>query len=122
MRVGIDLVSVEMVRESLETHGERYTQFVYTERELADCSSEHGIDPARLAARFAAKEAALKALAPSEDSLQFSSIEVRREQSGSVALALSGRAAELAERAGVSELALSITHEAGFACAVVVAT
>jgi holo-[acyl-carrier protein] synthase len=119
--VGIDLVSVAEVRESIDTHGERYTQFVYTERELADCTTEHGIDAARLAARFAAKEAALKALAPSEEGIQFSSIEVCREQHGSVALELSGRAAELAERVGVSELALSIAHEAGFACAVVVA-
>jgi holo-[acyl-carrier protein] synthase len=119
--VGIDLVSVAEVRASIDTHGERYTQFVYTERELADCTTEHGIDAARLAARFAAKEAALKALAPSDEGIQFSSIEVRREESGSVALALSGRAAALAERAGVRELALSVTHEAGFACAVVVA-
>jgi holo-[acyl-carrier protein] synthase len=103
--VGIDLVSVAEVRESIDTHGERYTQFVYTERELADCTTE----------------AALKALAPSEEGIQFSSIEVCREQHGSVALELSGRAAELAERVGVSELALSIAHEAGFACAVVVA-
>lgn len=117
----MDLVSVDQVRDSLDTHGERYTSFVYTERELADCSTEQGIDVARLAARFAAKEATLKALAPGEEGIQFSSIEVRRGASGAVELNLSGRAAELAARTGVSELALSITHEGGFACAVVVA-
>lgn len=122
MRVGVDLVSVEQVREALEEHGERYTSFVYTEQELADCRGEHGIDAARLAARFAAKEAALKALAPSEEGIQFSSIEVRRGEAGAVELVLSGRAAELAADTGVRELALSITHEAGLACAVVVAT
>jgi holo-[acyl-carrier protein] synthase len=122
VRVGVDLVSVEQVRESIDAHGERYTRFVYTERELADCTTEHGVDVARLAARFAAKEAALKALAPGDEGIQFSSIEVLRGKAGAVELVLSGRAAELAARAGVSELALSMTHEAGFACAVVVAS
>lgn len=122
MRVGIDLVSVQQVQESIDTHGERYTGFVYTERELADCTTDHGIDAARLAARFAAKEAALKALAPAEEGIQFSSIEVQRGDAGAVTLALSGSAAEAAARAGVSELALSFTHDGGFACAVVVAT
>ena len=121
MRVGIDLVSVQQVRGSIEAHGERYTRRVYTERELADCTSERGIDVARLAARFAAKEAALKMLAPREEGIDLRSIEVRRCEGGAVELALSGRAAELASRAGVSELALSITHERDFACAVVVA-
>jgi holo-[acyl-carrier protein] synthase len=121
MRVGVDLVSVEQVRDALDAHGERYTQFVYTPRELADCTTEQGVDAARLAGRFAAKEAALKALAPREEGIQFSSIEVLRDEGGSVALALSGSAAELAARAGVSELALSISHESGFACAVVIA-
>jgi holo-[acyl-carrier protein] synthase len=120
--VGVDLVSVQQVRELIDAHGERYTGFAYSERELADCTTEHGIDAARLAARFAAKEAALKALAPSEEGIQFSEIEVLRDAAGSVSLALSGRAAELAERAGVSELALSISHEGGLACAVVVAS
>jgi len=122
VRVGIDLVSVQEVQESIDTHGERYTRFVYTEHELADCTSEHGVDAARLAARFAAKEAALKALAPVEEGIQFSSIEVRRGEAGAVALTLSGSAAEAAARAGISELALSIAHHSGFACAVVVAT
>lgn len=122
MRVGIDLVSVQQVRGSIEAHGERYTRRVYTERELADCTSEQGIAAARLAARFAAKEAALKMLAPREEGIDLRSIEVRRRECGAVELALSGRAAELAAHAGVSELALSITHEGDFACAVVVAT
>jgi holo-[acyl-carrier protein] synthase len=122
VRVGIDLVAVALVRESIDAHGEHYLQRVYTERELAESTTEHGVDAERLAARFAAKEAALKALAPSEEGIQFTSIEVQRMPSGAVELALSGKAAEVATRAGLSELALSISHEAGFACAVVVAT
>jgi holo-[acyl-carrier protein] synthase len=110
------------VRDAIDAHGENYLRRVYTERELADSTTEHGVDTERLAARFAAKEAALKALAQSEEGIQFTSIEVRRASSGAVELVLSGTAAEVAARAGLSELALSISHEAGFACAIVVAS
>ncbi len=122
MRVGIDLVSVELVRETVAVHGERYLKRIYTAQELEDCSGDAGVDPERLGARFAAKEAALKALAPQDEGIEFSSIEVRRTPRGSVNLALSGKAAEAATAAGMTDFAVSLTHEAGFACAVVIAT
>jgi holo-[acyl-carrier protein] synthase len=121
MRVGIDLVSVESVREALQTHSERYLERIYTAREIEDCTSPAGVDPERLAARFAAKEAALKVLRPREEGVPWSSIEVRRDPSGWVGLELSGPAAMLATAAGIGELSLSITHEGGFAAAIVIA-
>jgi holo-[acyl-carrier protein] synthase len=121
MRVGIDLVSVDSVRASVAAHAEHYLRRVYTERELADCSTPTGVDPERLAARFAAKEAALKVLRPGEVGVPLSAIEVRRSPEGWVELELSGSAEALAADAGLSELSLSITHEAGFASAVVIA-
>ncbi|MGA8365568.1 MAG: 4'-phosphopantetheinyl transferase superfamily protein [Solirubrobacteraceae bacterium] len=121
IRVGTDLVSVESVRESINTHASRYLERVYTERELSDCRSETGVDPQRLAARFAAKEAALKVLRPADEAVPWLSIEVRREPSGWVELELTGAAAALALDAGMSELALSISHEGEFASAVVIA-
>lgn len=57
-RVGVDIVAIDEVRQSLAAHGERYLSRVFTERERADC----GTHAARLAARFAAKEALVKAL------------------------------------------------------------
>jgi holo-[acyl-carrier protein] synthase len=123
-RVGIDLVSVDAVRQSIAEHGQHYLERVYTERELADCAGvdgAHGVDPERLAARFAAKEAALKVLRPGEVGLTLRAIEVRRAADGWVDLQLSGAAAALARRSGLSDFALSITHEAGFASAVVIA-
>lgn len=57
-RIGTDIVGVDEVRQALTTHGERYLARVYTAAERADCGS----NPARLAARFAAKEALVKAL------------------------------------------------------------
>jgi holo-[acyl-carrier protein] synthase len=122
VRVGVDLVSVESVRDSIDAHGERYLRRVYTESELRDCTTAAGVDPERLAARFAAKEATLKALRPNGTGVLWTAIEVQRSPGGWVDLALSGPAAELAADAGLTELALSISHEGGFACAVVVAT
>ena len=121
VRVGVDIVSVDSVRQSIEDHAERYLERVYTERERADCVTPAGIDPERLAARFAAKEAALKVLRPGDVGLSLRAIEVRRDPGGWVELELSGAAAALASDSGVSNFALSITHEAGFASAVVVA-
>ena len=122
IRVGLDLVAVETVEESLHaTHGERYLERLFTEREVADCRTAAGIDPERLAARFAAKEATLKVLPAADVGVPWQDIEVRREASGRVHLELHGRAAELATEATIVDLALSLTHEGGFAAAVVVA-
>jgi holo-[acyl-carrier protein] synthase len=122
LRVGIDLASVELVRDSLATHAEHYVQRVYTQREVEDCTTPAGVDPERLAARFAAKEAALKVLRPGEVGVPLSAIEVVRDPDGPVSLQLSGPAAVLAAEAGITELALSVTHDAGVAAAVVIAT
>jgi holo-[acyl-carrier protein] synthase len=121
VRVGIDLVSVESVRDSVRSHAEHYLKRVYTERELDDCRTSAGVDPERLAARFAAKEATLKVLRPDNVGISWDTIEVRRHPSGWVDLELSGPAAALAEQAGITELALSIAHEGGFATAIVIA-
>jgi holo-[acyl-carrier protein] synthase len=122
LRVGTDLVLVDTVRESLDRHAEHYLERVYTRREVEDCRSARGLDAERLAARFAAKEATLKVLRPREEGIPWSAIEVRRDPSGWVALELSGPAAALADREGVTELSLSIAHEGDFATAVVVAS
>jgi holo-[acyl-carrier protein] synthase len=121
VRVGIDLVSVQAVRESLRTHEDRYLERVYTAREVTECRTADGMDAERLAARFAAKEATLKVLRPRDGGVPWSAIEVLRDPGGWVDLVLTGAAAELAEAAGVAELAVSLTHEGGFASAVVVA-
>jgi holo-[acyl-carrier protein] synthase len=122
LRVGIDLASVDSVRDSIRDHAEHYLKRVYTDRELADCSTDTGVDPERLAARFAAKEATLKVLRPDEQGIPWNAIEVHRHSAGWVELRLSGPAAALAADAGVTELALSIAHEGGFATAMVIAS
>jgi holo-[acyl-carrier protein] synthase len=119
LRVGIDLVKAATIQEALAEHGERYVQRVYTEAEAADCAG----DPLRLAARFAAKEATMKVLQPSpDDAVPWPSIEVVRTPGGSPRIALHGAAAELARAGGLTDLALSFTHEDEYAAAVVVGT
>jgi holo-[acyl-carrier protein] synthase len=102
-------------------HASRYLDRVYTETELRDCQSAAGYDAERLAGRFAAKEATLKVLRPAEEAVPWHSIEVLRHPSGWVELELSGEAATLAAGAGITSLALSITHEREYASAVVIA-
>ncbi len=121
MRVGIDLVSISSVRDSIRTHGARYLERVYTSEELRDCRTDQGVVAERLAARFAAKEATIKVLCPADEALPWNTIGVMRHSSGSVSVELSGRAAALAAETGLSDFALSIAHEAEYASAVVIA-
>jgi holo-[acyl-carrier protein] synthase len=122
LRVGIDLVRVATVAESLDEHGDHYLRRVYTEQEIADCSRDGAASPLRLAARFAAKEAAMKVLEPGDDAVPWPSIEVVRTAGGAPTLRLHGPAADLAAAAGLTAFALSFTHEAAYAAAVVVGT
>src|SRR5262249_20843004 len=79
----------------------------------------------RLAARFAAKEAAMKVLRQggeeADPAIPWNAIEIVRDPSGAPRLAFSGRAAELAREAGVAIVAVSLTHERTYAAAVVIA-
>jgi holo-[acyl-carrier protein] synthase len=123
LRVGIDLVKAATIQEALAEHGERYLRRVYTDAEVDSCrDTEDQVVPLRLAARFAAKEAALKVLQPGpETPVPWPEIEVVRTGTAP-ALRLHGRAAELAAHAGLSAFALSFTHEDEYAAAVVVGT
>jgi len=115
LRVGIDLVSVAQVEDSIAAHGERYLSRVFSEEELSDSRGR----PERLAARFAAKEAAMKALGRGDEGFGWKSIEVKRADNGQPTLHLRGEAARLAQRRGVESFAVSLTHEHGHAAAVV---
>ncbi len=116
--VGIDLVDVDQVADAVARHGQRYLDRIYTARELADS----GRRPERLAARFAAKEAAMKALRRDRDEpLPWREVGVVHDGDGRPLLQLTGAAARLARRRSVRELALSLTHEQGQAAAVVIA-
>ena len=122
IRVGFDLASVAAVEDELRAPSrDRYLTRVYTEREIADCTTDFGVRAERLAARFAAKEAMIKVLPHSEVGFSLRDIEAVRGPSGKIDIELTGVAAQLAQDAGILKLSVSLTHESGLAGAVVVA-
>jgi holo-[acyl-carrier protein] synthase len=121
MSVGIDLVRVSRVAASLEQFGERFLRRVFTEAEVAYATASPGLTAERLAARFAAKEAAVKALGLSERGVGWRQIEVTRQPSGECRLSLHGAARDAAAEDGVVELAVSLSHEGDYATAIVLA-
>jgi holo-[acyl-carrier protein] synthase len=122
VKVGIDLVSVAAVEDSLRIHAERYLRRVYTSRELCDCVTSSGApDARRLAARFAAKEATLKLLRDGDEAVPWHEIGVRSDPYGRPSVELAGAAAALARRRGIGSIEVSLTHEGPFAAAVVIA-
>jgi holo-[acyl-carrier protein] synthase len=122
LTVGVDVVSVAEVAASLGRFGKRYVRRVFTAHEAAYClAAADRVASGRLAARFAAKEAAVKALQPDHPWADWRAIEVRRSASGRCGLVLHREAASLAARRGIRHLALSMSHDGNRAAAVVIA-
>jgi holo-[acyl-carrier protein] synthase len=121
VRTGIDLVQISRIRESVEKFGDRFLQRIFTEAELEYALSSPPHRDARLAARFAAKEAVLKVLRVDNSGINFRQIEVVRHSSGAVDIALHGTAKELADAAELGEFSLSLSHDGDYATAIVVA-
>ncbi|HPH25542.1 MAG TPA: holo-ACP synthase [Pseudomonadota bacterium] len=116
--VGLDLCPIERMQRALERSGSRFSQKVFTEAERAYCSAR-GQPAQHFAARFAAKEAVLKALGvPS--GLSWHELEVVSTAGGAPELRLSGVAATLAAERGIRRLHLSLTHSGNMAAAVVI--
>jgi len=118
---GIDLVAADEVREALEMHGEQYLRRVFTPREIEDCGGVERPDPAALAERFAAKEAAVKVLRPDGEAIPMTDVEVHTTPLGRVELVLNGAAAALAKDRQLGPLSITISREGNLAAAVAVA-
>lgn len=112
---GVDIVEIESISRSIKVGGERFLQRVYTPEELAYCK---GRLP-QLAARFAAKEAASKALGTGMRGISWHDIEVVSNRRGRPFIILSGRAARIAERLHLCDWKISISHSPLFAIAFV---
>lgn len=109
--LGIDLVEVPRIRDLLTRHGDRFKERTFTPGEIAYCDA--CADPAmHYAARFAAKEAAAKALGTGlwAEGVDWKAIEVIREASGKPTLALHDGARRHAELLGATRFLISLTH------------
>ena len=107
---GIDIAEVPRIAESIARFGQRFLNRVFTESEIKYCDSKAN-RAERYAARFAAKEAAMKALGTGwSRGVRWRDIEVRRQPGGRPTLAFHGVAAEFAARLGTKNIALSLTH------------
>jgi holo-[acyl-carrier protein] synthase len=117
---GVDLCEVDRMKAALGRHGRRMTERVFTDREITYAERKAN-KYERYAARFAAKEAGMKALGTGwRGGLGWRDLEVTNLPSGRPTLAFHGKAAEIAAKLGVRNVSLSITHTAVQALAMVI--
>jgi holo-[acyl-carrier protein] synthase len=108
--IGVDIAETGRISRSLEQYGERFIKRICTPAEVAYCERFKN-KAERYAARFAAKEAAFKALGTGwSKGIRWLDVEVTHQPSGKPELVLTGRAQEVARELGVSRASLSISH------------
>jgi holo-[acyl-carrier protein] synthase len=118
--LGLDISEIDRIEAAIKRHGAPFLERLFTPAEVAYCESHKG-KYERYAARFAAKEAAMKALGTGwSRGVRWRDIEVTREPSGKPTLRLAGVAAEIAKQMGVKNISLSITHSGNLALAEVI--
>ncbi len=118
--IGIDLVMTKRIDEALRRWGERFQNKIFTAYEIEYCLQKRDPSP-NFAARFAAKEAFVKALGVGmRRGVHWKDVEVRRGPLGKPLLKLSGLALSLCEREKIETHFLSLTHDHGYSSAMVV--
>ena len=119
--VGVDIIEIERIEKALECGGERFLQRIFTPAERSFCESK-AIPHASFAARFAAKEAVLKALGTGLSSgTAFIDVEVYQKRGGAPGVKLYNKTAEMARGKGITKVALSLSHDRGHAIAFAIA-
>lgn len=115
--IGVDLAVISRMREVLSRWDDRFLHRVFTDEEIAYCRRRR--DPVQhFAARFAAKEATLKALGTGLSmGVRWRELEVRRERGQAPTMVLSGRSRDLARARGGGRVLLSLTHDGDYAMA-----
>lgn len=120
--LGTDLIEVQRIADSIERHGEAFLARCFTDREQADARrTGEERAPERFAARFACKEAVLKALGTGwSQGIGWTDVEVVTDEVGAPGIVLTGRAAEIAGQRGITSWLCSLTHTASLASATVI--
>lgn len=118
--LGVDMEEVSRIRDVISRHGRIFLDRVFTPAEVAYCE-RYRESAQRYAARFAAKEATMKALGTGwGKGVRWRDIEVTRKSGGRPTIVLHGVAREHAERMGARHISLSLTHTGNFALAEVI--
>ena len=114
--IGVDIIEIARIQEAIDRWGERFLRRVYTESELRLCRKK----PGRLAARFAGKEAVMKALGTGAKGISWREIEIVAEPSGKPLVHLYGKAQDRADGLSLDKLAISLSDSKEYAIAFVV--
>jgi len=114
--IGVDIIEIARVHEVIERWGDRFLRRVYTEPEL----KRYRESASSLAARFAGKEAVVKALGTSEGGIGWKDIEILAEPGGRPVVNLYRGAKEYADGLGLAGMAISLSHSRDYAIAFVV--
>jgi holo-[acyl-carrier protein] synthase len=118
--IGLDVAEIDRIEQAIQRHGEALKKRLYTDAERIYCES-HKTSFERFAGRFAAKEAGMKALGTGwRGGITWRDFEVVREPSGKPTLRLTGVARALADKKGVKNILLTITHSGNLALAQVI--
>jgi len=116
---GVDLCEVQRIKDAIARYGRRFVDRIYTDREIAYSESKANLYE-RYAARFAAKEAAMKAIGTGwHGGVRWRDFEVINLPSGRPTLQFHAKAAEYAQKLGVQNISLSMTHTSVEAMAIV---
>ena|ERR1039457_3013464 len=113
---GIDIIEISRIRQAVDRWGEHFLKRIFTESELERYRSK----TESLAARFAAKEAAMKALSPAAGQISWTEVEILSEVNGKPSVSLYGKARERAEELGLKGLEISLSHSREYAVAVAI--
>ena len=117
LATGVDLIEISRIEEVISRHGRHYLERIYTPAELEQC----GRRTESLAGRFAAKEAAVKALGRGIGEIAWKDVEILGDDQNAPAVALYGAAKQRADELGLVAWSVSISHSQSHSVAVVVA-
>ena len=121
LKIGTDICSLARIEKAYKKFGQRFLEKVLTENEIEYVTSAPKHLISRLAVRFAAKEACVKALGTGWYGVGFQEIEIGRKKTGEPLVILHNRADQKARELGLSKFQVSLSHEKDFAVAFVVA-
>jgi len=114
--IGIDIIEIARIQEAVNSWGEGFLHRVYTDSEVKQCRKR----PSSLAARFAGKEAVIKALGTKNKNVRWREIEILSQPGGKPVVRLYGKAQDGATSLGINEFAISLSHSKKYAIAFVV--